>query len=114
MPSTVIALLFLATAPIHLLPAILAVFLRCRGRAWVVAANMTIWFSLPLSSALRMPVQLGVIGALILWLLLLRVVLNRTSSISLDDGDARSIVVGRTDSAVLASPNKSLGRTGEG
>jgi hypothetical protein len=80
MPFTVIALLFLATAPIHLLPAILAVFLSCPGRALVVAANLALWFALPLSSALRMPVQLGLVGTLVLWLLLLRVVLNRTSS----------------------------------
>src|SRR4051812_3706374 len=97
MPSTVIALLFLATAPIHLLPGILAVFLRCRGCAWVVAANLAIWIGFPLSNALRMPVQLGLVGALILWLLLLRVVLIRTSAASLGVGNSRSLAIDAGD-----------------
>jgi hypothetical protein len=91
MQVTVIALLFLATAPIHLLPAILAGFLRCRGTAWVVVANLAIWIGFPLSSALRVPVPLSLAGALILWLLLLRVVLNRTNASSLDLGSPRSL-----------------------
>jgi hypothetical protein len=57
----------------------------------VVAANVAIWIGFALSYALRMPVHLGLVGALILWLLLLRVVLNRTSSTSLDTGSARSL-----------------------
>jgi hypothetical protein len=113
MPPTVIALLFLATAPIHLLPAILAVFLRCRGRAWVVVANLAIWIALPLSGALRMPIQLGLVGALVLWLLLLRVVLKRTGSTPSSVGNAPSPVIEGVDHAALASPNKSLERTRE-
>jgi hypothetical protein len=78
MPFTVVALLFLATAPIHMLPAILAAFSRCRGWGWLVAANLAIWLGFPLSNAVRLPLQLGLAGALVLWLLLLRVALSAT------------------------------------
>jgi hypothetical protein len=111
MPFTVIAMLFLATAPIHLLPAILAVFLRCPGRAWVVVANLALWIALPLSSALGMPVQLGLVGALVLWLLLLRVVLNRTSSSSSGFSNAPSLAIDGVDHAAMEPSNKSLERT---
>ena len=79
----------------------------------MVAANLAIWFAFPLSNALRMPVQLGLAGALILWLMLLRVVLNRTSTTAPDVSSARSLAVGAVDHNVLASPNTSLERTRE-
>jgi hypothetical protein len=111
MPTTAIALLFLATAPIHLLPAILAVFLRTHDRAWVVAANLVLWIGFPLPIAAKFPVQIGLIGTLILWLLLLRLVLNRTTALLREVGGLSSKATGGVEHTVLAPPNKSLERT---
>ena len=82
MHDTVFALLFLATAPIGLLPGILALFLRHPGAAWVAVANLGIWAGPPLFQTLGFPLHISVVGALVIWLLLLRVVLVRSKSAS--------------------------------
>ena len=72
---TVILLFFLATAPVGLLPTVLAFVTKQRHRAWVTAGNIILWgllyvgaraFTLDGSSAFAIPTYL----ALLAWLFL--------------------------------------------
>jgi hypothetical protein len=78
MQNMVFALLFLATAPIGLLPAILALFLHHPGATWVAVANLAIWAGPPLFQTIGFPLHISVVGALLIWLVLLRAVLVRS------------------------------------
>ena len=72
---TVILLFFLATAPVGLLPTVLAFVTKQRHRAWVTTGNIILWgllyvgaraFTLDGSSAFTIPTYL----ALLAWLFL--------------------------------------------
>ena len=72
---TVILLFFLATAPVALLPTVLAFVTKQRHRAWITAANVILWlllylgaraFTLDGSTAFATPTYL----ALLAWLFL--------------------------------------------
>src|SRR5215813_5664081 len=80
MQSTVFVFLFLTTAPIGLLPSILALFLRFRGVVWVGPTNLAVWLAFPLSVEIQLPFHISLDVALILWLFLLRCVLVGESS----------------------------------
>lgn len=76
MNQTLILIFFFATAPVALMPSVIALLTRHTSRAWVVAANLSLWsaifvlaqsFTLDLSSVFRLPTYL----ALIAWLTLL-------------------------------------------
>jgi uncharacterized protein YhhL (DUF1145 family) len=77
MPITVVTLLFIATAPIGLLPAILALFQKARNAGWVALANALVWISVPFAPSIRIPgVSVAVI--LVVWLFLLRFALTES------------------------------------
>jgi len=77
MQSTVYSLLFLASAPIALMPAAIALFTKTRRKTFIVPLNLLVWGGLYLllrgstlaPGALPSP---GVIVLLIAWLVLLR------------------------------------------
>jgi uncharacterized protein YhhL (DUF1145 family) len=74
MPITVVILLFIATAPIGLLPAILALFQKARNAGWIALANAIVWIGFPFAPAIGIS-AVSVAGMLVVWLFLLRLAL---------------------------------------
>jgi|SRR5688572_7882378 len=111
MPTTIAILLFVATAPIGLLPAILGLFQRLPGAGWIAFGNALLWISFPISQGLAIP-GISVAVALILWLLLLRLVVIKSRSSKDAPEPTRSEGTEMDDNK--ASPDTSLERTREG
>lgn len=73
---TVVLIFFLATAPIALMPSIIAAATRRGSAPWIVAANLVLWgtlywgatrFTIETSTSFRIPTFLALLG----WLALL-------------------------------------------
>lgn len=76
MNQTLILIFFFATAPVALMPSVIALFTRHGSRFLIVSANLMLWagifflansFTLGMSAVFRLPTYL----ALIAWLVLL-------------------------------------------
>ena len=76
MTPTLVLIFFFATAPVALMPSVIALFTRHRSRVPIVAANLVLWgcifvlarsFTIDASSVFRLPTYL----ALLCWLVLL-------------------------------------------
>jgi hypothetical protein len=78
MQTTIFALLFIATAPIGLLPAILAIFHKIQGAGWVTLANAVVWIGFPFAQTIGIPVA-SVATMLVAWLFLLRFAIVKSS-----------------------------------
>lgn len=120
MQATVFTLMFLASAPILLVPTFIAIASRRGHAAKVVPANILLWVILYFAvrsivvnidgSLGMLPFQPSVLLVLLAWLALLRYALvgGTTSAAAVDSAQSKT---GMTDEVTDASSNKSLERT---
>ena len=103
MPSLAFKLMFLASAPVLLMPTFLALRTRRTGRAWIALGNLVLWGCLYLSLGsvlgtvgsgflVGFPLRPGTVLSLIGWLVLLRFAIAGVSSRVDPEGVARQEV----------------------